>query len=452
MVEKDCFYHANRLAELIKIKTVSSSALCAEEFERFRVALKETFPKVFQNAVVENFDGSLLVRIKGNSDKAPIMLMNHYDVVEAGDGWKYPPYSGTIAAGKLWGRGAIDTKGGLYSMFEAVEELLESGFEFDRDVYLETSSNEETTGDGARKISKELERRGLKFQFVLDEGGMIVEEPLAGTYGDFALIGVGEKATAMVKFIAKSSGGHSSTPEKNSPLVRIAKFMVEVEDKKLFKAKLSKTVRTMFKRISKKMNSPLKIVLRNPLLFAPAIKFAMPRVSNTAAAMLKTTVAFTMAKASDGDNVIPDEAYVVANIRYSHHQGSEESLAILKKLAYKHDLIVEVVDGGETSPVCSYKSAEFKFVEKIVEEVFPSALVSPYVMTGASDCRFMSVLSENCLRFSPFKVTNEQLASIHGKDENVDVESLSSAVEFYKKILKEEFYESEKQQRNKHQR
>ncbi len=437
MAKRDCYYHAERLAELIKIKTVSSSELYAGEFERFLVVLKDTFPKVFERATVENFDGSLLLSIKGKTDKEPIMFMNHYDVVEAGDGWKYPPYSAKIVGGKLWGRGAIDTKGGLYSMFEAVEELLEDGFEFDRDIYLETSSNEETTGEGARKISKALESRGLKFQYVLDEGGMIVEEPLAGTYGDFAMIGVGEKATGMVKFIAKSSGGHSSTPGKNSPLVRIAKFMVAVENKRLFKVKLSSTVCEMFRRISKQMKSALKIVLKHPVLFSPLLKFAMPRSSDTAGAMLKTTVAFTMAKASDGDNVIPDEAYIVANIRFSHHQGSKESLAILDKLAKKYGLIMEVVDGGETSPVCSYKSDEFKIVENAVKEIFPTALVSPYVMTGASDCRFMGNLSENCLRFSPFKVTNEQLANIHGKDENVDVASLTSAVAFYKKLMME---------------
>jgi carboxypeptidase PM20D1 len=255
MEQKDCLYHANRLAELIKIKTVSSSERCNEEFARFLEVIPQLFPKVFERAVVENYDGSLLLCIKGKTDKKPIMLMNHYDVVEAGDGWKYPPYDAKIVDGKLWGRGTIDTKGGLYSMFEAVEELLESGFEFDRDVYLETSSNEETTGDGARKISTVLAQKGLKFHFVLDEGGMIVEEPLVGTYGDFALIGVGEKATGMVKFIAKSSGGHSSTPGKNSPLVRIAKFMVAVENKKLFKVKISKTVCEMFRRISRKMNS-----------------------------------------------------------------------------------------------------------------------------------------------------------------------------------------------------
>lgn len=437
MEKRDCIYHANRLSELIKIKTVSSSESYKDEFARFLSTLEQTFPKVFENAVVKNVDGSLLLCLKGKTDKKPVMFMNHYDVVEAGNGWKYSPYSGQIVDGKLWGRGTIDTKGGLYAMFEAVEELLEDGFEFERDIYLETSANEETTGDGARAISKYLESQGVEFHFILDEGGMIVEQPLAGTRGDFAMIGVGEKATGMVKFIAKSSGGHSSTPGKNSPLVRIAKFMVAVENKNLFKAKISSTVCEMFRRISRKMDSPLKIVLRHPVLFSPLLRFAMPRVSNTAGAMLKTTVAFTMAKASDGDNVIPDQAYVVANIRFSHHQGGEESLAILKKLADKYDLIMEVVDGGDKSPVCSFKSAEFRFIESAVKEVFPTALVSPYVMTGASDCRFMGNLSKNCFRFSPFKVTNEQLASIHGKDENVDVASLGTAVEFYKKLIKD---------------
>ena len=86
------------------------------------------------------------------------------------------------------------------------------------------------------------------------------------------------------------------------------------------------------------MTNPLKIVLSHPLLFAPIIKAVMPRVSDQAGAMLKTTVAFTMARASEGDNVIPDNAYIIANIRVSHHQGYESSVKVLKKLADKYNL------------------------------------------------------------------------------------------------------------------
>ena len=76
--------------------------------------------------------------------------------------------------------------------------------------------------------------RDLMQSVRLDEGGMILEEPIGGAKGTYAMIGVGEKGCADLKFIARSAGGHASTPGKNTPLVRLGQFMAEVEKKNLF--------------------------------------------------------------------------------------------------------------------------------------------------------------------------------------------------------------------------
>ena len=429
-------FHANRLKELIKIKTISSEKNNARSFELFREKLKETFPLLFASAEIEDFNGSLLLKWAGKSSENPVILMNHHDVVEEGEGWTHPAFSGEIENGVLFGRGTLDTKGGLYCMLESAEQLIKDGFIPETDVYFLSSCNEETTGNGANAISQELKNRSLKFRFVLDEGGMVVKDPMAGISGDFAIIGVGEKAIATVKFVAKSKGGHSSTPQKNSPLVRLGKFMVAVEKKKLFSVKISPTVREMFKRLSKRMKGPAKFILAHPAFFAPVLERAIPKLSEVVGAMLQTTVAFTMAKGSDGDNVMPTNAFVIANVRFSHHQGCEDSLKKLIKTAKKFGVEVEVLDEGIVSAVSDCNSEQFAYVEKVVKDVFDGVHVSPYIMTGASDCRFMSTVSENCYRFTPFTIDNEQLSNIHGKDENVNISCLPKAVEFYKKLIK----------------
>ena len=76
-------------------------------------------------------------------------------------------------------------------------------------------------------------------------------------------------------------------------------------------------------------------------------------------------------------------------------------------------------------------------MERAVAKVFPSVRTSPYVMTGASDCRYMSRVSENCLRFAPFLIDGKQMESIHGINENVELSALAPAVDFYRYVIQE---------------
>jgi len=322
-------------------------------------------------------------------------------------------------------------------MLQAANELAAAGFRPKHDVYFMSGCNEETDGSGAEEISRILQQRGVRFAMVLDEGGMIMHEPIGGANGTFAMVGVGEKGCVDLKFIAKSAGGHASTPGKNTPLVRLGKFMAAVERSNIFTADISPAVAEMFKRISTTMKQPLRFVLGHPGLFEPLLLKVIPSVSATAGAMLNTTVAFTMASGSEGFNVLPHEAWVVGNMRFSHHQGEKDSISAIKKLAKKYDLETVVLEPGFTSPLSDYHTDAFALIEKAISTVFPGVITSPYVMNGASDCRFMSRVSDNCLRFAPFQITDKQMDSIHGIDENVDLKSLVPAVEFYKYIITE---------------
>ena len=430
--------YAQQLSRLIQAETISYDRQTdISKFYQFQNLLRESFPHIFKICEFEDFHGSFLLRWKGESSEKPILLMNHQDVVEAPGGWKYPPFSGTIADRKLWGRGALDTKGGLWAMLQAANELAADGFRPQHDVYFMSGCNEETDGSGAEEISRILQQRGIRFAMVLDEGGMIMHEPIGGANGTFAMVGVGEKGCVDLKFIAKSAGGHASTPGKNTPLVRLGKFMAAVERSNIFKADISPAVAEMFKRISTTMKQPLRFVLGHPGLFEPLLLKVIPSVSATAGAMLKTTVAFTMASGSEGFNVLPHEAWVVGNMRFSHHQGEKDSISAIKKLAKKYDLETVVLEPGFTSPLSDYHTDAFALIEKAISTVFPGVITSPYVMNGASDCRFMSRVSDNCLRFAPFQITDKQMDSIHGIDENVDLKSLVPAVEFYKYIITE---------------
>ena len=249
------------------------------------------------------------------------------------------------------------------------------------------------------------------------------------------MIGVGEKGCMDLKFTARSAGGHASAPPKNTPLVRLGKFMSYVDRNEIFDVQLSPVICEMLKRFSPYMEGLTAKAMADPGKFAPLIKRVIGKSSPTAAALLKTTVAFTRASGSAGNNVIPDEAWVIGNMCFSHHQGQEKSLAAITKAAKRYGLDVEVLDPGIESPLSDWNSKAFRLVEQAVGAVFPGTACSPYVMTGASDSRFMSAVSDNCIRFAPFHISDGQMASIHGTNENVDLKSLVPAVQFYRYII-----------------
>lgn len=430
--------YAEELAQLIRKPTISTYyEKDKSKYKDFQNLLKEIFPNLYAVVKEETFDQSLLLIWEGkNKNIEPIMFMNHHDVVEASGQWEHEPFSGDIADGKIWGRGTLDTKGGLYCMLKAADELAKEGFVPERDIYFESSCNEEVDATGALTIAQTLSQRGIHFYMILDEGGFIMYDPIGGADGTFAMVGMGEKATIEMKFIAKGDGGHASTPTENTPLVRLGKFMAECDKGDIFPAEISPVIEIMFKRLAPYMKGVTQKILQNPKAFGPIIKKVMPSMSATANAFLRTTIAFTMAKGSDGTNVIPTEAYVVGNMRASHHQGKEKSIEAVTKLAKKYDLEVQFIDPGFESALSDPKAKAFENIENAVKNIFDSVEVVPYTMTGASDCRFFTELCENCYRFVPFHINDEQLASVHGINENLDLSCLVPAVDFYKYLMK----------------
>lgn len=429
--------YTEKLAKLIRYETISYyDHIDSEKFAGFHDLLREEFPNVFTNCDVELFDGSLLIKWKGKSADKPMLFMNHHDVVEATGRWQHEPFSGEVADGKLWGRGTLDTKGGLFGMLQAADELISEGFVPAKDIYFESACTEETDGHGADVISSELQKRGIRFSFCLDEGGMMVYDPIGGADGTFAMIGMGEKGCADLKFIARSNGGHASTPGKNTPLVRLGKFMAATEKANIFPSEMSPTVEEMLTRMAPTMSGAFKLVCSNAGALEKIIAALVPSVSATAGAMFKTTIAFTTCHGSDGLNVLPEEAYVTGNMRFSHHQGGKASIKAISDLAAKYDIETEIIDPGFESPVTDFKSSAFGLMERAVNEIFPGVIPVPYIMTGASDSRYFSRVCDYCIRFAPFKIDEAQLESIHGYDENVDIASLAPAVDFYRYLMK----------------
>lgn len=435
--EKRVECYAKKLSAMVQVETVSSRADPEiEKFRSFHKTMETLFPKVFSTCQKVEIDGNLLLKWKGKSSASPIALMSHMDVVEAPGQWKYPPFSGAIAEGKVWGRGAADTKCSLMAFYQAAEELMESGYEPACDVYLLSSCTEEIGGSGGPKLVSWLKEHGVHFFLLCDEGGSIIQDPIGGVKGHFAAVGIFEKGYGDVRFIARSKGGHASAPGKNTPIPRLAKFVSRVEKKTPFRRAFSPAVNAMFARIAPYCSGfGLKYVLANGWLFRPLLKKVMPMISAQAAAMLQTTIAFTMQQGSQGFNVLPQEATVCANLRFIPHQGAKESLAVLDKLAKQHGIEMEIVKEGEPSASLDLKGEGFALVQETIGKIFPGVGILPYVVTGATDARFYGEVSDHCVRFSPVNYGPEQMAGMHGLNENIESGCLPAAVDYYKAII-----------------
>lgn len=432
--------YSKKLSKMVQFETISDAAKPEpDKFRAFHEELKKLFPHLFKELEYVEIDGNLLLKWKGlDSNLEPLMLISHMDVVEASGKWKYEPFSGYIDENKyIWGRGTSDTKCSLMAFLEACEELLIEGYKPKCDVYLGSSCTEEIGGDGAPKIVKYLKDKGIRLYMLCDEGGSLVENPIGGVKGQFAAIGIFEKGYGDLKIIAKSNGGHSSTPAKGTAIPRLAGFINEIEKHNPFKVKFSKAVDAFLKNVAPYCtNFWLKLVMVNEDILKPLLKVVMPKISSEAAAMLKTTIAFTMQKGSDGYNVLPQTAWVSANLRYIPHQKMDESNKLISDIAAKYGLETEVIKSNNPSKELDLNSEQYKMVLKTINNIFPGVGILPYVVTGGTDARFYGEICDHCVRFSPVMYGPEQLKAMHGIDENINGRTLPMAVDYYKYLIK----------------
>jgi carboxypeptidase PM20D1 len=315
---------AEKLAQAIRIPTISymdADRTDYSAFLRFQELLQARFPLIHQyceKIVVNAY--SLIYRLKADCEPTglPILITAHQDVVPVEPGtendWTEPPFSGAIRDGVLWGRGALDIKIHLIAAMEALERLLQKGFLPKRDIYLAFGHDEEIGGqEGAQRIAEHFKRQGLRFAFVLDEGGCVVANVLPGVDNPIAFVGVGEKGYANIQLSVTKDGGHSSMPSPHTSLGILAKAICRME-RRPFKPRLIAPAKAFLLRIGPHMKGLNKLILANLWLFQPVFLrvFSKTIAGN---ALLRTTMAVTMAQGSPAPNVVPQKSTAIVNCR-----------------------------------------------------------------------------------------------------------------------------------------
>ena len=428
-----------KLGTLIKIPTVSHPSeddMDMEQFDKLVKTVEEMFPSVFSKCEYEHTkERAIFLKLKGKSSEKPTVLMAHYDVVPVTKDWKYDPFLGEVVDGALYGRGAIDTKSTMVCALTALELALKKGYVPNNDLYLCFGSNEEVFGNSQVKIiEKHFEAKGIRPHLVFDEGGAILNGAFPGVTEDTAFLGMAEKAMVNIKLTLESNGGHSSTPRKNGPAVRLAKAIVKLE-KNPMKPNMSATVKELLNVLGRHMPFYFKLIFANMWLFEGLVKKLFVMLSADTRALLTSTFAFTMLNGGNQTNIIPNKVEANINVRISPFDNVESIIAHIKKVIKDDDIVVTAVDETPAFPECSFKTEGYNIIKETVIETYPKTVVAPFLNVGGSDGKHWCRVSDCVIRFSPFKVTNAERAGIHGLDEQIKVETLHKCLEFYERLL-----------------
>lgn len=376
-----------------------------------------------------------------------ICLMAHQDVVPANEdpdsGWTYPPYSGTVADGYVWGRGTLDCKGSMITILEAVNNLVKSGFVPERNVYLAFGDDEEVSGlQGAKQIVKVMQERGVRLSFVIDEGGAVTSGVLPGIESPVAAIGIGEKGYLTLRLRSKVAPGHSSTPPQKTAVGTLALAIAALESNPF--PQNTDLMQFVLSFVGSELPFTQRMALANPWLFGGILKKRLAANPNTNA-LTRTTIAPTVIKGGHTENVLPAEAEALVNLRVLTGETVQETFEHVREIV--GDGAVEVLpahsdtvmDGHawDPSPLADINTPQFARLEHLIRSAFPGVKVVPNVVTGGTDARYFTALTRNCFRFSPYFLTREDLNTVHGIDERLSVVNAGRMAAFYQMLIQQ---------------
>ena len=438
----------SNLQALVRIPTISLSVDPESEsapewspFETFIDTLAALYPATHAALSRERIAGhSLLYRWVGRTPADPVVLMAHYDVVPATDeGWQHPPFDAHIEGDGeervIWGRGTLDDKGALAAIMEAVEQLTSSGFVPARDVYLSFGHNEETQGAGARAIADVLGGRGIRPGLVLDEGGAIVEGVFPGVAAPMAVVGVSEKGITSVSLTVQQEGGHASTPPRMTATVRLARAITRLNSTP-FPARLSPTNIEMLRTIGPHSSGLMRFAFTNLWLTKGLVTRLLGSLSDETRAITRTTQAVTRLSGSAASNVLAENAVATVNMRVAVGSSVAEATEHIRRAIADDHVAVTVDEASEPSPVSPTTGEAWSAISAAITAVYPGTIVTPYIMLGASDSRHFTRISDSVYRFTPFRMSTAERATLHAIDERMHVATWLRGIEFYATLIR----------------
>lgn len=434
---------AEHLSSVIKIQTISHEDAqedIKENFEIMQALLAKTYPLTHKNLKKELVDGHTMIFTWEGKDASlnPVVFMAHQDVVPADeytlDQWTYPPFSGQIADGFIWGRGTMDIKCQLISVFESVEALLAEKFKPERTIILTFSHNEEVLGTGAMAVVKHLQEKGIRVEAVIDEGGSVYDGIIPGVKGYVASIGISEKGYLSLKFTAHATGGHSSTPSNDTAIGILARAITRLENNR-FPADI-RMVKPMFQGLGSSASPVMQMAFANLWLFGGIVTKILSSKSETDAT-IRTTTAPTLFHSGVKDNVLPSVAEAVVNFRILPGQTIADVCEFIRFVIKDERVTFAPMDekAWEASPLSPVDGNAYRHISSVIGEIWPGTAVAPYIMLGGTDSRNFCEISDCVYRFTPMVVTEADLNRVHGVNERIGIDEFHQMADTIYRVM-----------------
>jgi acetylornithine deacetylase/succinyl-diaminopimelate desuccinylase-like protein len=381
---------------------------------------------------------NLMAVVAGETGGNSLILLNHMDVVPVEeDKWDIDPFGGIVKDGYIYGRGTIDMKGKGVAELITMLLLKRHKIPLQRDVIFLATADEETGGRWGVKWMLEREERLKEAACVLNEGGCILVRENGAL--DHYEIATAQKVVAQFTVKATGKTGHGSMPHGDSAnvkLIRALNRLVEWETPfvviplvKQYFANLS-TVKPPeeaegYQDIEKALHDP---------------SFAEAFTTNTQYnAMVRNTLTPTILKAGQKVNVIPSMAQAAFDCRILPGTSSMDFFAQLQKVIRDEEIVIAPMPEFESNPVppSPLDNELYQAIERVAQRKDPGCMLTPFLITGATDSRFFREIGVPCYDFSPFRLRQEELKLVHGHNERISIENLGFASEVIFEIVHE---------------
>jgi acetylornithine deacetylase/succinyl-diaminopimelate desuccinylase-like protein len=428
------------LSELIQLDTTNPPG---NEHKAIEYLQKKLAAEGIASEVLERERGrsNLVARLKGSRPGKKLLLLSHVDVVPVPDPtkWKYPPFSGAVAEGYVWGRGALDMKGMTAIEYSVFTLFKRERFDFAGELLFVATADEEKGSTYGAEWLAQTHPESLRADWCLTEGGGM---PLQIGAKTFYTIESVEKGLWWFKVRVKGSSGHGSLPHSDNALAKAA-YIIDRVAKHKFPKKIAPAVREFLLKASDALGPEIKklaLVLLDESYEGelPPLPQDAPISTTLLNALVRTTISPTMIRAGVKENVIPDSCEFVLDCRlvpgYTQQNVRETILELADR--YKDDIEIETIQSHDVSesPV---DDPFYRLIESTVKEELPGVETLPVMLTGATDSRFVRELGTKSYGFCPLS-TKMSLADreklIHNDNERVDIESLELGVRVLGKI------------------
>lgn len=368
--------------------------------------------------------GNIISSLPGTSGKTGLIFMSHTDVVpvEEEEKWTYPPFSATIANGRIYGRGASDCKGLLTAQLYAMRLLKRNGIELKDTLGFVSGADEEHGGRYGFGWLAENHPEKLKAPFAVNEGGGTpIDSPSGLTY----ILGIGEKGRLQVEIEVKGTSAHASTPwQGTNAMYRLSQVLRRIEDYEPERD----TSTSLFNYLSN-FAIEHKPSAANVDEIIAELEPDNPRFASMMRALSRMTVTPTIVQGGIKSNSVPETIKLTCDVRTLPHQSDDY-------LRGELDEILKDIPGVtyEIDYMAVPNSSEFETdLARSIQESTAKALGRsdiqwvPAISTGFTDSRFTRPLGTVTYGFSGSHPDDDPMLShVHGTDESVGISSLIS--------------------------